>query len=125
MLDNLTQIIFGRLTPADFVHDPIMAGAGYALIAGLILTVIGLTYFKKWTWLWRTWLTSLDPKKIGVMYLIVAVVMLLRGFADVLMMRAQQALSSGDSHGVLSADTFQQVFSAHGTIMIFFVAMGM
>jgi len=123
MLNNLQQIIFGRLTPSDFVHDPIMAGAGYAMIAGLILLVIGLTYFKKWKWLWRTWITSLDPKKIGVMYLIVAVIMLLRGLADALLLRTQQATDG--SAGLLTSDHFQQIFSAHGTIMIFFVAMGL
>ena len=122
MFDTLSQIIFGRLTPADFVHDPIMAGAGYAMVGGLILILIGLTYFKKWKWLWRTWITSLDPKKIGVMYLIVALIMMLRGLADVLLLRTQQATNG--STGLLTADHFQQIFSAHGTIMIFFVAMG-
>src|SRR5690606_10782134 len=81
--------------------------------------------FKKLGWLWREWLTSLDHKKIGVMYIVVAVLMLLRGVADALMMRAQQALAAGDASGIVSSDTFQQVFSAHGTIMIFFVAMGL
>ncbi|TAL15070.1 cytochrome o ubiquinol oxidase subunit I [Patescibacteria group bacterium] len=114
--------MFGRLTPSDFVHDPIMAGAGYAMIGGLVLVVLALTYFKKWKWLWRTWLTSLDPKKIGVMYLIVSVIMLLRGLADVLLLRTQQATNG--SAGILTSDHFQQIFSAHGTIMIFFVAMG-
>lgn len=91
-----------------------------------VLFIIGLiTYTKRWGWLWRTWLTSLDPKKIGVMYLIVAGIMLLRGLADAIMMRAQQALFA-TTPGVspIDADMFQQVFSAHGTIMIFFVAMG-
>ncbi|MDB5167580.1 MAG: hypothetical protein JWN26_725 [Candidatus Saccharibacteria bacterium] len=122
MFSNLSQIIFGRLTPSDFVHDPIMAGAGYAMIAALVLVIIGLTYFKKWKWLWRTWITSLDPKKIGVMYIIVAVIMLLRGLADALLLRTQQATDG--SAGILTSDHFQQIFSAHGTIMIFFVAMG-
>lgn len=122
MLGNLQEIVFGRLTPADFVHDPIMAGAGYAMVLALIAAFIGLTYFKKWKWLWRTWLTSLDPKKIGVMYIIVAVVMLLRGLADTLLLRMQQATNG--STGLLTSDHFQQIFSAHGTIMIFFVAMG-
>jgi cytochrome o ubiquinol oxidase subunit 1 len=84
-----------------------------------------ITYLKRWQWLWREWLTSLDPKKIGIMYIIVALVMLLRGIADAAMMRTQQALSVGSSHGILSSDHFQQIFSAHGTMMIFFVAMGL
>ena len=84
-----------------------------------------MTYFKKWKWLWKEWITSLDPKKIGVMYLVVATVMMLRGLADALLMRTQQATSVGASHGIVNSDHFQQVFSAHGTIMIFFVAMGL
>lgn len=116
--------MLGKLNLEAFHHDPIVLGG----VAGMILSGIGiaalLTYFKKWKWLWNNWLTSLDPKKIGVMYLIVAAVMLLRGVADAAMMRVQQALSAGDSAGILSSDHFQQVFSAHGTIMIFFVAMG-
>jgi cytochrome o ubiquinol oxidase subunit 1 len=116
--------MFGRLNIHALIHDPItMVG-----IVGGVLTLLAiaaaLTYFKKWGWLWREWLTSLDPKKIGVMYILAATVMLLRGLADALMMRAQQATSVGSAHGIVSADTFQQVFSAHGTIMIFFVAMG-
>jgi cytochrome o ubiquinol oxidase subunit 1 len=95
-------------------------------MALISLVIIGLLfYFKRWKWLWREWLTSLDPKKIGVMYIIVAFVMLLRGITDALMMRAQQVLSVGESHGFLSSEHYQQVFSAHGTIMIFFVAMGL
>ncbi len=89
------------------------------------LAVLGaLTYYRLWGWLWREWLTSLDPKRIGVMYLVVAAVMLVRGGTDALMMRTQQATAVGLSHGILTADHFQQIFSAHGTIMIFFVAMG-
>jgi cytochrome o ubiquinol oxidase subunit 1 len=122
MSNDLQQFIFGRLTASDFVHDPIMAGAGYAMVGALILAFIGLTYFKKWGWLWRTWITSLDPKKIGVMYIIVSVIMLLRGLADALLLRAQQATDV--SGGLLTSDHFQQIFSAHGSIMIFFVAMG-
>lgn len=122
MLAQLQEILFGRLTWQDFVHDPIMAGAGYGMLFGLLAIIAAITYFKKWTWLWKNWLTALDPKKIGIMYLIVSVIMLLRGFADVLMIRAQQA--TNDSLGVLSSEHFQQIFTAHGSIMIFFVAMG-
>jgi cytochrome o ubiquinol oxidase subunit 1 len=119
---TLQSIVFGRLTPGDFVHDPIMAGAGYAMVGALVLAFISLTYFKKWKWLWKTWITSLDAKKIGIMYLIVSVIMLLRGLADTLLVRTQQATNG--STGLLTSDHFQQIFSAHGTIMIFFVAMG-
>jgi len=123
MLGDWQQLIFGRLTASDFVHDPIMAGAGIGMAGALVLAMIGLTYFKKWKWLWQNWITSLDPKKIGVMYIIVAVIMLLRGLADALLLRAQQ-ITNGSTE-VLTSDHFQQIFSAHGTIMIFFVAMGL
>lgn len=119
----MMDFLLGRLTPSAFVHDPLMAGAGYSMVGALVLAAIGLTYFKRWKWLWK-WMTSLDPKKIGVMYIVVAVIMLLRGLADVLLIRTQQATSVGSSNGILSSDHFQQIFSAHGTIMIFFVAMG-
>ena len=66
----------------------------------------------------------MDAKKIGIMYIIVAFLMLLRGGSDAALIRVQQATSVGSSHGIISSSTFQQVFSAHGTIMIFFVAMG-
>lgn len=122
MLHDIQEAIFGRLTFSDFVHDPIMAGAGIGMVVALIAVIIGVTYFKKWKWLWRNWITTLDPKKIGVMYIIIAVIMLLRGLADALLLRSQQA--SNGSVEILNSDHFQQIFSAHGTIMIFFVAMG-
>ncbi|HVW23532.1 MAG TPA: cbb3-type cytochrome c oxidase subunit I [Candidatus Saccharimonadales bacterium] len=97
--------------------------AGMVVIGLLILGLI--TYFKKWGYLWREWFTTTNHKRIGIMYIVVALVMLLRGASDAFLLRLQQATSAGSSHGVLSADTFQQIFSAHGTIMIFFVAMGL
>lgn len=109
------------LNPFD--HGPLIAGARLTMLLGGILLVAALTYFKRWKWLWKEWLTTLDPKRIGIMYIIVAVLMLLRGLADAGMMRLQQALAAGDS-GFLASDHFQQIFTAHGTIMIFFVAMG-
>lgn len=117
--------MLGKLSLDAFPHDPIMMGGALTVVGGLVAAAVAITYFKKWTWLWKEWLTSLDPKKIGIMYIVIALLMLLRGFADTLMIRAQQALSVGDAQGILSADHFQQVFSAHGTIMIFFVAMGL
>lgn len=114
--------MFGRLTWDAIPKDPITLG-GVATMIVIGLVIVGLLfYFKKWEWLWKNWLTSVDPKKIGVMYLIVAGAMLLRGLADASMMRGQQAL---DTSGFLTPDHFQQIFSAHGTIMIFFVAMGL
>ncbi len=83
-----------------------------------------LFYYRRWTWLWREWLTSLDPKRIGAMYLIVAVFMLFKGLSDAALMRAQQVLAVGSASGILSSEHFQQIFTAHGTTMIFFVGMG-
>ncbi|MDB5184436.1 MAG: hypothetical protein JWN38_244 [Candidatus Saccharibacteria bacterium] len=117
--------LLGRLTLGDFKHDLIQMGGVLAMVFGVLAVIAGMTYFKKWRWLWDNWLTSLDPKKIGIMYIAVAFVMLLRGIGDATLLRTQQALSSGTNHGILPSDQFQQIFSAHGTIMIFFVAMGL
>lgn len=117
--------LFGRLTLQDFIHEPIMAGAGIGMVLGLVAVLIGLTVFKKWKWLWTNWITALDPKKIGIMYVVVSVIMLLRGFADALLLRAQQATNNNLPVELLNADHFQQIFSAHGSIMIFFVGMGL
>jgi cytochrome o ubiquinol oxidase subunit 1 len=122
---NLLANILGKLSFDALPQEMVTLGAGIGMTLGAIGLIALVTYFKRWTWLWKEWITSLDPKRIGIMYIIVAVVMMLRGFADVVMMRLQQALSVGDSTGLFTADTFQQVFSAHGTIMIFFVAMGL
>lgn len=116
--------MFGRLT-LDALPDSIVTIGGVVGGTLAILAVVAaITYFKKWSWLWKNWLTSLDPKKIGIMYIIVAMVMLLRGLADAAMLRVQQAFFASNGGGPFDADFFQQVFSAHGTIMIFFVAMG-
>ncbi|OAJ34632.1 cytochrome o ubiquinol oxidase subunit I [Piscirickettsia salmonis] len=116
--------MFGKLTVNDlpFLHDPIIAGAGLFMVLAGVAIIGALTYFKKWQWLWTEWITSVDHKKIGVMYLILAFVMLFRGFADAIMMRLQQAMAAGNS-GYLPPEHFDQVFTAHGVIMIFFMAM--
>ncbi len=113
--------MLGRLTWSALQHNYIVTIAQITMTLGLLGLVGFITYKKRWKWLWRDWLTSLDPKKIGVMYVVVAIVMLLRGATDAAMMRAQQATNGH----FLSSDHFQQIFSAHGTIMIFFVAMGL
>ncbi len=117
--------MFGRLTlDAFFKHDPIVTGAN---IMGLVATlvVVGLLfYYKKWKWLWDEYLTSLDPKKIGTMYIVIVLIMAFKGVVDAIMMRAQQALSVGASEGYLTSSHYQQIFTAHGTTMIFFVGMG-
>ncbi len=116
--------MFGNLTLNAFNHGLVELIGEAMMIIPAILVVGLLTYYKKWGWLWREWLTSLDPKRIGIKYLIVSSLMLVKGFADVMLMRAQQAFSVGDQQGILTADHFQQIFSAHGTTMIFFVGMG-
>jgi cytochrome o ubiquinol oxidase subunit 1 len=124
MSPDLVKFIFGRLNwDAIPFHEPILLGTFAVVALGGIAVLGALTYFKVWGYLWREWLTSVDHKKIGVMYIILGLVMLLRGFADALMMRAQQAMSFGDAHGFLPAHHYDQVFTAHGVIMIFFVAM--
>ena len=116
---------FSRFAHLSLDHDPFtLSGQGIMLLGGLAVLVF-LTVTKRWKWLWREWLTTVDPKKIGVMYIVVALLMLLRGAVDAVMIRLQQATAAGDSPGILSSDTFQQVFTAHGTIMIFFAAMGL
>src|SRR3954467_3176966 len=125
MLSNfdLQQLIFGRLTFAAIPHDPII-WATFALVAiggGALLGAV--TYYGQWGYLWRGRFTSIDHKKIGIMYVILAIVMLLRGFVDAIMMILQKALAFGPSEGYLPAHHYDQIFTAHGTIMIFFVAM--
>ncbi len=117
--------MFGRLSWDALPHNLVALGGALSIVGGLLTVIALLTYFKKWRWLYTEWLTSLDAKKIGVMYIVVSLVMLLRGFGDAAMMRIQQALSTGNSSGFLESDHFQQIFTAHGTIMIFFVAMGL
>lgn len=114
--------IFGHISPS---HGPVLFGGQVSLIFGGLLVLALITYKKRWGWLWREWLTTVDPKKIGIMYLATASIMLLRGVSDAFLLRIQQATSVGTHHGILPSDQFQQIFTAHGTIMIFFVAMGL
>jgi cytochrome o ubiquinol oxidase subunit 1 len=117
--------LFGRLTLDALKHDMIEASVGISIILAMFILIGLLTYYKRWRWLWHDWMISLDHKKIGIMYLIVSIVMLFKGVVDAAMMRAQQALSVGESFGYLTTDHYQQLFTAHGTTMIFFVAMGL
>ncbi|MBF5058828.1 cytochrome o ubiquinol oxidase subunit I [Candidatus Neptunochlamydia vexilliferae] len=116
--------MLGRLTQEALKHDWIEYAAGASMFLGAILVLALITYYKKWTWLWKEWLTSVDHKKIGIMYIVVSAIMLLKGLIDAVMMRAQQAIATGDSMGYLGAEHFQQIFTAHGVTMIFFVGMG-
>lgn len=119
-----SEDMFGRLTLDAFKHDLIEYMADGMMVFGALALFAYITYHKKWKWLWNDWITSVDHKKIGIMYLIVSFVMLLKGLADALMMRAQQAMAYGDSMGYLGADHFQQLATAHGVTMILFVGMG-
>ncbi|HZZ30912.1 MAG TPA: cytochrome o ubiquinol oxidase subunit I [Phenylobacterium sp.] len=121
---DIAKLIFGRLTwDALPLHVPILIGTFAVVATGGIAVLALITRYKLWGYLWREWITSVDHKKIGVMYMILGVVMLLRGFADALMMRAQQVMAFGHSHGYLPPEHYDQIFTAHGVIMIFFVAM--
>lgn len=121
---DLTRLIFGRLTLESIpYHEPILVVTFIvAALAGLVVAGF-ITYKKFWGTLWRDWITSIDHKKIGIMYIILAFVMLLRGFSDAMMMRLQQAIAFGGSEGYLPPEHYDQLFTVHGVIMIFFVAM--
>jgi len=121
---DLQQLILGRFTIEQIpYHEPILQ-ATFAGVAVVGLAVLGvITYFRFWGPLWRDWVTSIDHKKIGIMYCIFALIMLLRGFADALLMRSQQAVAFGSEQGFLPPHHYDQIFTAHGMIMIFFVAM--
>ncbi|MBK4999522.1 cytochrome o ubiquinol oxidase subunit I [Pseudomonas sp. S31] len=116
--------MFGKLTlEAIPFHEPIVMVTLAMIALGGIAVVGAITYFRKWTYLWSEWLTTVDHKKIGVMYIVVAMVMLLRGFADAIMMRTQLAAATGGSEGYLPPEHYDQIFTAHGVIMIIFMAM--
>ena len=115
--------MLGKLSIESIPHDPIVLTTLIGAVLGGLGVMALITKFKLWGYLWKEWFTSVDHKKIGVMYLIVAFVMLLRGFSDAIMMRTQQALAVGGSEGYLPPHHYDQIFTAHGVIMIFFVAM--
>src|ERR1051326_265716 len=120
----MLHFLLGNLNRAALPHEWFTIGGTVSLILGGLVFVGLLTYFKRWKWLWTEWLTSTDPKKIGIMYMIVAALMLVRGTLDAAMIWLQQSLSMGHSYGYLSANHFQQIFTAHGDIMVFFATMG-
>ena len=116
--------MFGKLSlSAVPYHEPIVM-ITLACVAVLGIAIVGaLTYYRKWNLLWREWLTSVDHKRIGVMYIVVAMIMLIRGFADALMMRSQLAGATEGNTGFLPPEHYDQIFTAHGVIMIIFMAM--
>jgi cytochrome o ubiquinol oxidase subunit 1 len=116
--------MFGRLTwDAIPFNQPIPLITSIVVLAAIVGVVAWITIKGWWPYLWHEYITSTDHKRIGVMYVVLALVMLVRGFADAMMMRAQQAVSVGASYGYLPPEHYDQIFSAHGTIMIFFMAM--
>ena len=122
-MQDFNTLLFGRLGPDAIPHDPIIwATFAMVLLGGTALLAV-MTKYRVWGPLWRDWITSIDHKKIGIMYMVLGIVMLLRGFADALLMRAHQAMAFGDNAGFLPPHHYDQIFTAHGVIMIFFVAM--
>ena len=128
----LWQVLLGHLNaqalPLVRAYDHLTAseiiGAGAAAIVILGAAVLGglITWYGKWRYLWKEWFTSLDPKRIGVMYLVIAFVMLSRALIEGVLMRVQQA-AAVNSPGFIAPDHFAQLFSTHGSIMVFFMAM--
>ena len=116
--------MLGRLTWDAIPFDQPIPLITSLVVILIVLAILGIVTAKGWwPYLWREWITSVDHKRIGVMYVFFGLVMLLRGFADAIMMRSQQALAIGSAQGYLPPEHYDQIFSAHGTIMIFFVAM--
>lgn len=120
----MMHFLFGTITLADLPHEWFTLGGTVAMFAIVAVLAAVLTITKRWKWLWKEWLTSTDPKRIGIMYIVVASAMFFRGGLDAAMIWLQQSLSVGGSQGYLSADHFQQIFTAHGDVMVFFVTMG-
>jgi len=125
-MENQTTLhpLLGRLSLDSIpYHEPILVATFTMVVLGGLAVMGAMTKYRLWGPLWRDWVTSIDHKKIGIMYMILGLVMLLRGFADALMMRLQQAIAFGDQMGYLPPHHYDQIFTAHGVIMIFFVAM--
>ena len=116
--------IFGKLSwSAVPFQEPIPLITSIVVIVALAAIAGWITAKKHWHYLWHEYITSCDHKRIGIMYIVLGLVMLVRGFADAIMMRAQQFLAVGPHQGYLNPEHYDQIFSAHGVIMIFFVAM--
>ncbi|AXB77929.1 cytochrome o ubiquinol oxidase subunit I [Novosphingobium sp. P6W] len=115
--------LLGRLWLDALPQEPIVLATFVVVALGGVALVAALTYFKLWGYLWKEWFTSVDHKKIGIMYMVLGLIMFLRGFADAIMMRIQQSIAFNGNEGYLNAHHYDQIFTAHGVIMIFFVAM--
>lgn len=116
--------MLGRLTWESVPYkEPIILCTGILLFFVSVFIVSIITYFKKWIYIWKNWIRTLDHKKIGIMYIIFAFIMLIRGFTDAIMMRIQQVIAYKDNIGYLPSYHYDQIFTVHGVIMIFFMAM--
>jgi cytochrome o ubiquinol oxidase subunit 1 len=115
---------FGKLSlDAIPIHEPILIWTfAIVAIAGSVVGAL-ITKHKKWLVLWNDWLTSVDHKKLGIMYIVLAFIMLIRGFSDAVLMRTQQAMATSGAEGYLPPEHYDQIFTAHGVIMIIFMAM--
>ncbi|CAM3269770.1 cytochrome ba3 quinol oxidase subunit 1 apoprotein [Paracoccus aminovorans] len=120
---NETTFLFGRLNWDAIPKEPIVWATFVAVAVGGLALLAVLTKYRLWGYLWKEWFTSVDHKKIGIMYVVLALIMFVRGFADAIMMRLQQVWAFGGSEGYLNSHHYDQIFTAHGVIMIFFVAM--
>ncbi|BAC24294.1 cyoB [Wigglesworthia glossinidia endosymbiont of Glossina brevipalpis] len=115
--------MFGKLNfDAIPYNEPIIMGTLIVVFLISLGLIISITYYKKWNYLWNEWFTSVDHKKIGIMYIIMAFVMMIRGFADAIMMRSHQAIASSGNEGFLTPHHYDQIITAHGVIMIIFMA---
>ncbi|MBD3820348.1 MAG: cbb3-type cytochrome c oxidase subunit I, partial [Brevundimonas diminuta] len=125
-VEHTTSPLLGRLNWDSLpFHEPILVATFAVVVIGGLGMLALITRYRLWGYLWKEWFTTVDHKKIGIMYMILGLVMFLRGFADAIMMRIQQAMAFGGSEGYLNAHHYDQIFTAHGVIMIFFVAMPM
>jgi len=115
--------LLGKLGPDSIPNEPIVWATFVVVALGGVALVGALTYFRLWGYLWKNWFTTVDHKKIGIMYMILGLIMFMRGFADAIMMRLQQMMAFNGSEGYLNAHHYDQIFTAHGVIMIFFAAM--
>jgi cytochrome o ubiquinol oxidase subunit 1 len=126
MFAAVMKFLFGRLTlDALPLHEPIVVVTFVVVALAGLAVLAAITYFRLWGYLWHEWFTSVDHKKIGIMYMVLGLIMLLRGFSDAIMMRLQQAMAFNGAQGYLPSEHYDQIFTAHGVIMIFFVAMPM
>ena len=126
MIDLFGRLDWQQLKLLEFFHEPsidsaVASGAAWMAVLGLIGVIAWITWAGRWRWLWSEWLTSVDHKKIGIMYMVIGFVMMARGVAEGVVMRAHQTTALDG--GVLSNEHWAELFSTHGTVMIFFVAM--